>query len=66
MCTMFSGCKRASIGMSGTTVETPTALKVIGTGRKVRQCLRLCKEKVSRRKQLEHKQTFKFLKNDCV
>lgn len=66
MCTMFSGCKRPSIGMSGTTVETPAALKVMGAGRKARQCLRLCKEKVSRRKQLEHKQTFKFLKKVCI
>lgn len=63
---MFSGCKRPSIGMSGTTVETPATLKVMGAGRKVRQCLRLCKEEVPRRKQLEHKQSFKFLKNDCV
>lgn len=48
MCTMFSGCKRPSIGMSGTTVETRATLKVMGAGRKVRQCLRLCKEEVPR------------------
>lgn len=45
MCTLYSGCKRPSIGKSGTTVEAPAALKVMGAGRKVRQCLRLCEEK---------------------